>query len=572
MHKNFLHLKDTIQELHINKGHILSLLKEDESFYFTQAQKLNPKLFHQASFSFKDLNFKSLDFILTHIDTIQTWLASDKFKEKYLDTKHSYPALLDCDVLQANLEKEQKSVENEKVNKNKAFNINQENINKNKFDKTSENNANEDEFDANETLSYNDIPAEVAWELNLALPDKFDFMAIVKAVSGHAMMYYVIFPECKIRYVNGFGNGQNSESFYKQSYEKLLHTQENYNLLDFICYGYEQCIEKICAILAYYQDKKIIFNTRDPFGRMGSAINHIDWIYMGEHTSGKIFANINLSTPFKKSIDTVRYFCNGASEPTLDRFCNQHIMALSDFYFHTITKYFKQDKIYYLDIEDLAQDRCYDTFCKLASIFNFSKPRLEAKEKFACKHNSPCYGMLPCIILAHNDDMDNVYFEGKTSPENLESLKKKEDGVQFAVALRLIKFQSKFNKEVSENLYPDYEKWHENNNLFKECGIFINHEDWQRLKENKKLFQAVKKYLQGFMPALKNEIKRQKAIQISKEQILQYYNDRENLKKELYFHLKKELIDIKQTRPDIIASWKYYNEFEKMCEELDGKD
>ncbi|EAH8308042.1 DUF2972 domain-containing protein, partial [Campylobacter jejuni] len=27
---------------------------------------------------------------------------------------------------------------------------------------------------------------------------------------------------------------------------------------------------------------------------------------------------------------------------------------------------------------------------------------------------------------------------------------------------------------------------------------------------------------------------------------------------------------IKQHRPDIVASWKYYQEFEKMCKELDG--
>ncbi|MCR2099627.1 DUF2972 domain-containing protein [Campylobacter upsaliensis] len=26
------------------------------------------------------------------------------------------------------------------------------------------------------------------------------------------------------------------------------------------------------------------------------------------------------------------------------------------------------------------------------------------------------------------------------------------------------------------------------------------------------------------------------------------------------------MIHIKQTRPDIIASWKYYQEFEKICE------
>ncbi|EAK3947490.1 DUF2972 domain-containing protein, partial [Campylobacter jejuni] len=27
---------------------------------------------------------------------------------------------------------------------------------------------------------------------------------------------------------------------------------------------------------------------------------------------------------------------------------------------------------------------------------------------------------------------------------------------------------------------------------------------------------------------------------------------------------------IKQHRPDIVASWKYYQEFEQMCKELDG--
>ncbi|HEF3566390.1 TPA: DUF2972 domain-containing protein, partial [Campylobacter upsaliensis] len=32
--------------------------------------------------------------------------------------------------------------------------------------------------------------------------------------------------------------------------------------------------------------------------------------------------------------------------------------------------------------------------------------------------------------------------------------------------------------------------------------------------------------------------------------------------------LDKELIFIKKERPDIIASWKYYQEFEKMCENL----
>ncbi|TKX28041.1 sugar transferase, partial [Campylobacter sp. MIT 12-5580] len=85
-----------------------------------------------------------MQFILTHIDTIQEWLASDKFKKLYLETKHPYPALLDCDVLNENLEQGQKSVGDE------------DKVNKNLF--------------VNKSLSYTDIEADIAWELNLGLP------------------------------------------------------------------------------------------------------------------------------------------------------------------------------------------------------------------------------------------------------------------------------------------------------------------------------------------------------------------------------------------------------------------
>ncbi|EAH9451401.1 TPA: DUF2972 domain-containing protein, partial [Campylobacter jejuni] len=44
--------------------------------------------------------------------------------------------------------------------------------------------------------------------------------------------------------------------------------------------------------------------------------------------------------------------------------------------------------------------------------------------------------------------------------------------------------------------------------------------------------------------------------------------------KDLAFKLKNILDEdydhIKQYRPDIVASWKYYQEFEKMCQELDS--
>ncbi|EOA2510769.1 DUF2972 domain-containing protein, partial [Campylobacter upsaliensis] len=49
---------------------------------------------------------------------------------------------------------------------------------------------------------------------------------------------------------------------------------------------------------------------------------------------------------------------------------------------------------------------------------------------------------------------------------------------------------------------------------------------------------------------------------------LEYFKNNANLALQFKALLDKELIHIKQTRPDIIASWKYYEEFEKICEGL----
>ncbi|HDV7394050.1 TPA: DUF2972 domain-containing protein, partial [Campylobacter jejuni] len=42
------------------------------------------------------------------------------------------------------------------------------------------------------------------------------------------------------------------------------------------------------------------------------------------------------------------------------------------------------------------------------------------------------------------------------------------------------------------------------------------------------------------------------------------------IRNKVFNMLHKELKFIKQYHPDIVASWKYYQEFEQMCKELDG--
>ncbi|TXE83742.1 capsular biosynthesis protein, partial [Campylobacter peloridis] len=72
----------------------------------------------------------NFDFFIKHFDLIRIWLSSKDFKEKYKQENHPYPSLLDP-----------KKLNNE-----------------------------------NEKISYKNIPAELAWEMNLPLPDNYEFV------------------------------------------------------------------------------------------------------------------------------------------------------------------------------------------------------------------------------------------------------------------------------------------------------------------------------------------------------------------------------------------------------------
>ncbi|MCW1341923.1 DUF2972 domain-containing protein, partial [Campylobacter jejuni] len=69
---------------------------------------------------------------------------------------------------------------------------------------------------------------------------------------------------------------------------------------------------------------------------------------------------------------------------------------------------------------------------------------------------------------------------------------------------------------------------------------------------------------------LEERIELEKAKLFKEEDVLNYFKENKELRLKLKNILDKELVHIKKYRPDIVASWKYYQEFEKMCEELDS--
>ncbi|TLD80043.1 DUF2972 domain-containing protein [Helicobacter sp. MIT 11-5569] len=55
----------------------------------------------------------------------------------------------------------------------------------------------------------------------------------------------------------------------------------------------------------------------------------------------------------------------------------------------------------------------------------------------------------------------------------------------------------------------------------------------------------------------------------SEEDMLEYFAKNLEERKAFKQLLDEELVWVKANRPDIVESWKYYQEFVKMCEEMD---
>ncbi|WP_301006477.1 MULTISPECIES: hypothetical protein [Helicobacter] len=91
--------------------------------------------------------FLNFSFFMQYPNEILQWLNSKEFKEQYIKTNHSYPPLLNPDRLNAKRESKECNVESQRENR--------------------------DSIQPYPNLSYESIPAELAWDLNLPLPRNY---------------------------------------------------------------------------------------------------------------------------------------------------------------------------------------------------------------------------------------------------------------------------------------------------------------------------------------------------------------------------------------------------------------
>ncbi|EHP2225405.1 DUF2972 domain-containing protein, partial [Campylobacter jejuni] len=116
----------------------------------------------------------------------------------------------------------------------------------------------------------------------------------------------------------------------------------------------------------------------------------------------------------------------------------------------------------------------------------------------------------------------------------------------------------------------DISKYFINKKYYKDFFIAMSQVEFEKLYQNSYLFDKVKIYIQHLCKNIDKQINLENEKKIKEKDILLFFKEHSFYRKQLKSILDYELQHIKQHRPDIVASWKYYQEFEKMCKELDG--
>ncbi len=194
-----------------------------------------------------------------------------------------------------------------------------------------------------------------------------------------------------------------------------------------------------------------------------------------------------------------------------------------------------------IDMSEIVGEKTFDTIKRLSKELGFPAPIEEEKEKFATQRAIEYLNFLPITLQIeiskrkiHIIIQDNAY---KTNYLNITPLL--------------------FNKQDC---------------FYERIIICTTKEDWDILKkQDTKMLEEVKAYLLRLISRLQQQKEIENKKKLSESQVLEYLREHTYLRIKFKQILDEHLAYIKQERPDIVASWKYYQEFERMCAEMVSK-
>ncbi|WP_236633038.1 DUF2972 domain-containing protein [Campylobacter armoricus] len=498
-HKDYKTIKQLLSDFNTTSPTIYNAIADNKEIFIKNLNKIENILkTHKDYQAIIDNILHNFDYFLNHSDLIKKWLLSDDFNEKYKKENHPYPSLLDP----------------KKLN------------------------------DENEEINYNNIPAELAWKMNLPLPDRYEFVFLFNSCSGsEAIQHFFYLCDVETRAWSWYS----AEEIFKLNYIHMLDKKKSAPCMPAIIsndYFDKGNYEKNFFLL----NKKcyVFFIVRDPISIIKTALNHIDNLHVFGFKSTPLFNNINYKNySFDTLFPKILYAYSNSYKVNIKDIVK--VLDNTDFYF-TLNKRILMLKniikdVVCINFDDIKSENILSTLIKLSNKFSFKKPNSMYDFIFKSKINT--YEGLTHFPV--NINIFNIRIM-ITTPYLL-SIDKK--NIKRFENITKIFFNSEF---ILDNVIIVCDK---------DCvSSFLNNKNWNEFKEYIVLYiNALSKYIQS----VKNNL-------VSEKDVLTHLKKHKQLAIKFKKYIDENLFYIKKEYPYYVKNWKYYQEFEKMCEELDDEE
>ncbi|EOW0925583.1 DUF2972 domain-containing protein [Campylobacter upsaliensis] len=366
------------------------------------------------------------------------------------------------------------------------------------------------------------------------LPQNYKFIFISFGVSGNAALITFL-TLCGLKEIC---LAQDNEREYYGESKKKLKNSIGENFISIFFYNNKKRFN-VARLLSY--KTPILIVLRDPISRFRSMMNY-RFLFLNYKK-----LNLNFKDDLRNSLSEILYGDEARLMKKSQLANVENLLSNGNFKFKSdLTPFLtneeeggKPRQIIYIDMQDLQADKAFNTMQKLSKILHFNPPKEEDRAKFERKVWNDYALFLPFTLFINHKDFSH--------------LKNK---------IKIIITEEPLNqlKDI-KNLFLN-----ENDLCYKHLSINVEQKHYELIKEDKEIKERLKSYFKEFIKVLDEKVRFRKDNALNENDMLEFFKNNANLALQFKALLDKELIHIKQTRPDIIASWKYYEEFEKICE------
>lgn len=496
-HKDYNKTKTLLSDFNIISPVMYNTIADNKKIFIKNFNKIDNILkTHKDYQAIIDNIFHNFDYVLKHLDLIQEWLLSDDFNEKYKKENHPYPSLLDP----------------KKLN------------------------------DENEEINYNNIPAELAWEMNLPLPDRYKFVYWCShGTGGTAFLYFL-----KLLNIGCVGTPVDEVNIvyvFKNIYNYALS-----NNFDFKC----------IALRNYHDNEKFYFLlpavlgvhiTRDPIGMLKHFLS-----ILRPYRKAKRY--IKLNDDFDKIISSLVTIGGWNMDinfyDLIEFYLNKRLLTFHDFQLEKALV--NTNKHFVIDMMDIVGKK---TFSTLKSMCNFLSIDIQKEMdilKFDKKMMNDNFSLLP-LTLNINKDVDLFIID-----ENWISIVNSKIVLWNYWATPWEKAPKDYCVNITNQLFLEHEK-----NILQGIAFYIEEKSYNVFINNKELVKVVKYQIYKLVCRINKQKQILKNRKIKEKDLIDFMKENKHLRIKCKKIFDIHLQFIKQKYPKYIQKWKYYQEFENLC-------